>query len=116
MILQIAKVGVGVALFSPIAKGVGNAIEGIFEVASETISSAHKAICLGNNVIHRNAEMSDLKSQVKMQLARVDLTTIKRENLIKYGENTEALKARYQKLEPATQASIDMWEARFPEI
>jgi hypothetical protein len=116
MLIQAARIGVGIALFSPLVRGVGKVVGSVFEVASDTVTSAHKVVCLGNKSIHRSTEVLDLKSQVKTQVAKANLVTLKQESLIKFGENTEALKVRYSKLDADTQKSLEMWEARFPSI
>lgn len=116
MLVQAARIGVGIALFSPLVRGVGKVVESIFEVATDTVTSAHKVVCLGNKSIHRSTEVLDLKSQVKTQVAKANLVTLKQESLIKFGENTEALKVRYNKLDIATQQSLELWEQRFPVI
>ncbi len=123
MIGYVARMGIGAVIgtvvggvLQPAARLVTTVIGGTMNTVADTAQSVFMTVDLGNDVVHRKTEMTKISGKYKDEVKRIQLIELQRESLIKYGENTEALKARYEELSDSTKNMIGMRETRFPEI
>lgn len=123
LLQQVARIGlttgagmIAVKVLSPVVKLSSAIVGGTLGTVTDTITSVHKSINLGNQTIHRKADFAHVRAATQDEVKRIDLISLKRESLIKFGENTEAMKLRAAKLTEETQLMLVERGHRFPEV
>ena len=90
-----------------VLKPVINTMGGALETVGTTVKQ-------GNNTIRRASEQAELNSQTKDIEFRMGIRERQRTALVEYGEAMEALKPRWDDIDPKRQDELLEWEKRLP--
>lgn len=95
--------------------GISMVVGNVLKTTGGALKTVATGIKTSNNCVRRAAEQAELNSQTKDIEFRMELKGRQKESTIKYGEQLQKLKGRWEDIDPKIQDELNNWDKRFPD-